>query len=371
MTLEEEVAQLRIEVERLRAENAGLKAQGRLDKAAVHIHASSAPEQPGSAVATVGADGSAAHAHARGRAAYTPPEVVAALRAAAEDKSAVDADLATATAWVGAAFMEVGKRFASGGMRDRDVPHKPGHTNMNLGGGTITLAQMEACLAELAKDASGVLEMYDPYQNYGWQSGDASDVGFGIAEPREFPDLKGKIVDPDGGGTHKGPFALFQQRMMHFGGDHDPEFPDNHPRNYFSGGYGRNDVPHVHIPVPQPDTPPEPAVIQVNEGMPLQYADFMGVGVRMVHPCNPRAPARNLGYSYLYVPPHVVQEPGGHEVEEAYICLKGEGYIYLNGKKQVFTPNTWVWLPPWTEHGIDNTGNETMEILVMSGPPNP
>ena len=47
---------------------------------------------------------------------------------------------------------------------------------------------------------------------------------------------------------------------------------------------------------------------------------------------------------------------GGHEVEEAYICLKGEGYIYLNGKKEVFTPNTWVWLPPWTEHGIDNTG---------------
>ena len=36
MTLEEEVAQLRIEVERLRAENAGLKAHGRLDKAAVH-----------------------------------------------------------------------------------------------------------------------------------------------------------------------------------------------------------------------------------------------------------------------------------------------------------------------------------------------
>ena len=102
-----------------------------------------------------------------------------------------------------------------------------------------------------------------------------------------------------------------------------------------------------------------------------RYSDFMGVGVRMVHPCNPRAPARNLGYSYLYVPPHVVQEPGGHEVEEAYICLKGEGYIYLNGKKERFTPNTWVWLPPWTEHGIDNTGNETMEILVMSGPPNP
>jgi quercetin dioxygenase-like cupin family protein len=53
------------------------------------------------------------------------------------------------------------------------------------------------------------------------------------------------------------------------------------------------------------------------------------------------------------------QEPGGHEVEEAYICLKGSGYIYLNGKKQIFEPGTWVWLPPWTEHGIDNTGIET------------
>ena len=60
--------------------------------------------------------------------------------------------------------MKAGTRFASGGMRDRDVPHKPGHTNMNLGGGTITIAQMESCLAELAADCSGVLEMYDPYK---------------------------------------------------------------------------------------------------------------------------------------------------------------------------------------------------------------
>ena len=82
----------------------------------------------------------------------------------------------------------------------------------NLGGGTITLAQMESCLAELSKDASGVLEMYDPYKHYPWQSGDPNDIAFGIKEPAEFPGLKGKIVDPDGGGTHSGPFALFQQR---------------------------------------------------------------------------------------------------------------------------------------------------------------
>ena len=61
---------------------------------------------------------------------------------------------------------------------------------MNLGGGTITIKQMELCLAELAKDCSGVLEMYDPYKNYGWQSGDPNDIAFGIKEPKLFPDLK-------------------------------------------------------------------------------------------------------------------------------------------------------------------------------------
>jgi len=219
MSAEEELAQLRAEVEALRKENAKLKAQGRLDRAAVHMGAPSAVNSP------------AGQAHAAagqvGRTGYKPPEVVAALKAAAEDKNSIDADLATATAWVGAAFMKVGTRFASGGMRDRDVPHKPGHTNMNLGGGSITIGQMESCLAELAKDCSGVLEMYDPYKNYGWQSGDPNDIAFGISEPKEFPELKGKIVDPDGGGTHKGPFALFQQRMLHFGGEHDPNYPDD------------------------------------------------------------------------------------------------------------------------------------------------
>ena len=165
--MDAELTQLRLEVETLRKENATLKAQSRLDKAAVHLF----DKQLGSADATGAIVTASEAAGAGGRAGYNRvPEVLAALKAAAEDKGSVDADLATATAWVGAAFMEVGKRFASGGMRDRDVPHKPGHTNMNLGGGTITLAQMEACLTELAKDASGVLEMYDPYQNYGWQS---------------------------------------------------------------------------------------------------------------------------------------------------------------------------------------------------------
>ena len=129
--MEAELAQLRVEVEALRKENATLKAQSRLDKTTVHML-----DKPGTAdTSAQQAMVAAGTAGPGGRAGYNRvPEVLAALKAAAEDKTSVDADLATATAWVGAAFMDAGKRFASGGMRDRDVPHKPGHTNMNLGG---------------------------------------------------------------------------------------------------------------------------------------------------------------------------------------------------------------------------------------------
>lgn len=30
-----------------------------------------------------------------------------------------------------------------------------------------------------------------------------------------------------------------------------------------------------------------------------------------------------------------------------------------------------VQLPPWCEHGIENTGNVKMEVLIFTAPPNP
>ena len=38
-------------------------------------------------------------------------------------------------------------------------------------------------------------------------------------------------------------------------------------------------MPHVHIPVPRPETPPEPAVIQVNEGIVCGVRIVFAVGV--------------------------------------------------------------------------------------------
>jgi hypothetical protein len=223
---------LRVEMTALREENRHLKTRVRLMSIGRHMGSTTTEDKkkcrssPAAAATPEGSNHGGKLLH---------PDVRAAQAAAALDKSSVDADLATATAWVGAAFMRAGDRCASGGMRDRDVPRKPGHTNGNLGGGTITLAQIEACLAELAQDASGVLEMYDPYQVYPWQQAGSDDIAFGISGHAEFPELKGKIHDPDGGGTHSGPFGLFQQRMLNFGGGGDVNAPEGSRTNYFRG----------------------------------------------------------------------------------------------------------------------------------------
>ena len=90
-----------------------------------------------------------------------------------------------------------------------------------------------------------------------------------------------------------------------------------------------------------------------------------------MHPSNPNAPAEGLGLVMFYVPPPAVLEPGSHYPEECYVILRGRGTMTLNGKTVDVGPHTFVHLPPWSEHGIENTGDETMEILICTAPPNP
>ena len=252
--------------------------------------------------------------------------------------------------WVAKALMDAGERACA------------------KGGGSISLAALQKVLLELARTPEAVQDVWQPYEHYEWQqktSADPTDVenhhpAHGMRAISDFSAVLKYPAHPDASWSQPDrPYNFFQQRMG---------------AGAF-GGYGRKEMPHCHIPLPQPakgDKPhQEPVVLRIKDGVPVQYGDFLGVGVRMVHPSNPRAPACNLGYSLLYVPPHVVQEPGSHETEEAYIIIKGTGHMWLNGRRVPVEPSTWIWLPPWTEHGIENTGSETLEIMVMTSPPNP
>lgn len=123
--------------------------------------------------------------------------------------------------------------------------------------------------------------------------------------------------------------------------------------------------------IPKPEGIVEPHVVTVQDGVPVRYPDCDGVGVRVVHPSNPKACTNTMGIVMFFLPPHASLPAGSHWTEETYCFLKGHGVMTLAGKPTEVGPGTFVHLPPWCEHGVENTGNESMEILLCTVPPNP
>lgn len=124
--------------------------------------------------------------------------------------------------------------------------------------------------------------------------------------------------------------------------------------------------------IPKPDHAVEPMIVTVQDGVPVAYPDCHGLGVRVVHPVNPNAPAKNLGLVMFYLPPHTINQVGSHETEETYVILEGRGTMtFANGRRQEVEKGQFVYLPPWCEHGIENTGTETLVVLIATSPPNP
>ena len=125
-------------------------------------------------------------------------------------------------------------------------------------------------------------------------------------------------------------------------------------------------------PIPKPNEKVLPNIVTVRDGMPVTYPNCNGIGVRILHPSNPKAPAQNMSVVMFYVPPHVELGPGtSHYPEECYAILRGKGIMTLAGEEVEVESGMFIHLPPWCEHGIKNTGDETMEILICTSPPNP
>jgi mannose-6-phosphate isomerase-like protein (cupin superfamily) len=124
--------------------------------------------------------------------------------------------------------------------------------------------------------------------------------------------------------------------------------------------------------IPKPDHPVFPNIVTVQEGVPVAYPNCHGLGVRVVHPVNKKAPGKNLGLVMFYLPPHVTLPVGSHETEETYVVLEGRGLMtFAEDRTQEVEKGTFVHLPPWCEHGIENTGNENLVVLIATSPPNP
>ncbi len=132
-------------------------------------------------------------------------------------------------------------------------------------------------------------------------------------------------------------------------------------------GY-QGDVKHK---VPKPDVPPDPKIVRVQDGIPIQFPPCEGAAVRVLHPTNPNAPSQNFGVTMLYMPPHAVLPAGSHEPEECYAVLEGTGVMMFANDTRPVKKGDFVYLPPWCVHGIENTGDEMLVVLVATSPTNP
>ena len=123
--------------------------------------------------------------------------------------------------------------------------------------------------------------------------------------------------------------------------------------------------------IPKPDEPVHPTIVTVQDGVPVVYPNCHGLGVRVVHPANPAAPSKNLGLVLFYIPPYALLPPGSHETEETYVVLEGSGRMTFANYQRDVKKGDFAHLPPWCTHGVENTGTETLVILIATSPPNP
>jgi len=132
-------------------------------------------------------------------------------------------------------------------------------------------------------------------------------------------------------------------------------------------GYHLDEPPSV----PRPESPVDPVIVSVKDGLPLVFPGCHGVAVRVVHPTNTKALSKNMSLTMFYLPPHVLNEVGSHPTEETYVILEGLGEMTFTRFKREVKKGDFIHLPSWCEHGIENTGDEMLVVLVVTSPPNP
>jgi len=111
-------------------------------------------------------------------------------------------------------------------------------------------------------------------------------------------------------------------------------------------------------------------VVTEKDGVPILFPECKrGFVVRVVHPQNQNAPSRNLSISLLYLAPGGVLEPHNQENEGVYAILEGQGkgHFGLDGPIAV-ERGIFMHLPPYAEHGLENTGTEMMLVMIATSP---
>jgi len=114
-------------------------------------------------------------------------------------------------------------------------------------------------------------------------------------------------------------------------------------------------------------------MVREEDGIPMLYPECKrGFGIRVVHPQNPKAPSMNLSVQLLYIAPGGKIDPHSHENEEVYVILEGRGKGFFGTAKPMdVEKGMFFHLPAHAEHGLENTGDAMLKVLITTSPPFP
>lgn len=73
--------------------------------------------------------------------------------------------------------------------------------------------------------------------------------------------------------------------------------------------------------------------------------------------------------AYAILPPGNAIEEHIDEVEEIYLIVKGSGIMKVGAEEREVKDWDAVWLPAGEPHGLKNTGNEDMLIIINAAYP--
>lgn len=80
------------------------------------------------------------------------------------------------------------------------------------------------------------------------------------------------------------------------------------------------------------------------------------------------APGGELSITWVDVEPGAQQPPHDHDPQQVYVITRGSGRMKVGDQEQDVTVGHMVFIPPNTEHGIVNTGDEVLTYVSAATP---
>ncbi len=80
--------------------------------------------------------------------------------------------------------------------------------------------------------------------------------------------------------------------------------------------------------------------------------------------------SRNLSVTWVEVPPGAQQRQHSHEEsEQVYVIVAGSGVMRVAGDEERVQEGDLVFIPPASDHGLVNDGEETLSYVAAASPP--